>query len=195
MKRRAFTLMELLLVVAILAIISAAAAPTFTSGSADAIEEARKSNFLAAYENTVSGANLMMGLKITNWTATSDKGKQFKNMFLPENLSLDAWKQWIDDKNVIKNLNYFVPVGSRVFYSKTGRKYFVSAKIGSNSSIVFYWVEVGGNGIDGSYNKSTSLDNYHGWADTQARAEYSSQEIHLSSTRTLDDVWNEIKDR
>ena len=63
MNKKGFTLMELLLVVAILAIVAAAAAPTFTSGASDALKEARKSAFLAAYQNTVTGAHMMPGCR------------------------------------------------------------------------------------------------------------------------------------
>lgn len=58
MNRKGFTLMELLLVVAVLAIVAAAAAPTFFGGAKEAMEEAKKSSFLSAYQNTLSGANL-----------------------------------------------------------------------------------------------------------------------------------------
>lgn len=56
--RKGFTLMELLLVVAVLAIVAAAAAPTFFGGAAEAMNEARKSTFMAAYTNASSAANM-----------------------------------------------------------------------------------------------------------------------------------------
>lgn len=61
--RKGFTLMELLLVVAVLAIVAAAAAPTFFSGATEAINEAKKSSFLSAYQNTLSGANLLFSIE------------------------------------------------------------------------------------------------------------------------------------
>lgn len=61
--RKGFTLMELLLVVAVLAIVAAAAAPTFFGGAADAMNEAKKSSFLSAYQNTISGANLYLSIQ------------------------------------------------------------------------------------------------------------------------------------
>lgn len=189
MKRRAFTLMELLLVVAILAIISAAAAPTFTSGSADAIEEARKSNFLAAYENTVSGANLMMAMLLTNFqktSATDGQNNAFKDKFLPEGLPLDNLNQWkIGPNKAIRNLNYYIPVGSRVFYSKKGTQFFISAKIGNNQNLVLYWVKV-------NTNKNKLLSDYHGDANNQK--DNTNQEIHITNEKTLDDYWKEVRD-
>ena len=63
MNRKGFTLMELLLVVAVLAIVAAAAAPTFFGGAQDAMNEARKSSFMSAYQNTLSGANIYVSLQ------------------------------------------------------------------------------------------------------------------------------------
>lgn len=61
--RKGFTLMELLLVVAVLAIVAAAAAPTFFGGASEAMNEAKKSSFLSAYQNTISGANLYLSIQ------------------------------------------------------------------------------------------------------------------------------------
>ncbi len=62
MNKKGFTLMELLLVVAVLAIVAAAAAPTFFGGAQEAMQEAKKSSFMSAYQNTLSGANLMVSI-------------------------------------------------------------------------------------------------------------------------------------
>ena len=75
MNKKGFTLMELLLVVAILAIVAAAAAPTFSQGASDALREARKSSFLAAYQNTVTGAHMMVALG-------ASKGYDAKSIYL-----------------------------------------------------------------------------------------------------------------
>ena len=69
--RKGFTLMELLLVVAVLAIVAAAAAPTFFGGAADAMNEARKSQFLSAYQNTLSGANLYLSIEASKGNVLS----------------------------------------------------------------------------------------------------------------------------
>lgn len=207
MKRKGFTLMELLLVVAILALTSAAAAPTFSSGSADAIEQARRSNFYSAYQKAVFGANLMMALGMANYTKTSkDHGIKVKGEFFPRGLTLDANNQWIvkvNGKEEKRNLNYYIPISSRVFYSLYGREFFVSAKIGPNQSIVYYWVDTGYNTHGG---QRPDLDHYHGSADIQSGltgtgnnvsyvTTYDHQEIHLSNTRSLDDIWDEIKNK
>ena len=62
MNRKGFTLMELLLVVAVLAIVAAAAAPTFFGGAQDAMNEAKKASMMSAYQNTMSGANMLTAI-------------------------------------------------------------------------------------------------------------------------------------
>lgn len=66
--RKGFTLMELLLVVAVLAIVAAAAAPTFFGGATEAMNEAKRSQFLSAYQNTMSGANIYMSVEAAKGT-------------------------------------------------------------------------------------------------------------------------------
>ncbi len=63
MNKKGFTLMELLLVVAVLAIVAAAAAPAFFSGAAEAVKEAKRAQFLSAYSNSLSAANMYMSIK------------------------------------------------------------------------------------------------------------------------------------
>ncbi|MBF0546410.1 MAG: prepilin-type N-terminal cleavage/methylation domain-containing protein [Candidatus Riflebacteria bacterium] len=62
--RKGFTLMELLLVVAVLAIVAAAAFPVFFSGAKDAMAEAKKATYLAAYGNSLSLGNLQVSATI-----------------------------------------------------------------------------------------------------------------------------------
>lgn len=79
--RKGFTLMELLLVVAVLAIVAAAAAPTFFGGASEAMNEAKKSSFLSAYQNTLSGANLYLSVEAAKGnagTAVLDEGNLAK---------------------------------------------------------------------------------------------------------------------
>jgi prepilin-type N-terminal cleavage/methylation domain-containing protein len=61
-RRQGFTLMELLLVVAVLAIVAAAAAPTFFTGANEALSEARKSQLMSAYSNASTAANMNAAL-------------------------------------------------------------------------------------------------------------------------------------
>lgn len=64
MKRRSgFTLMELLLVVAVLAIVAAAAFPTLFSGATDSLKEARKATVAAAYSSVISNASVQVALR------------------------------------------------------------------------------------------------------------------------------------
>ena len=85
MNRKGFTLMELLLVVAVLAIVAAAAAPTFFGGAQDAMNEARKANFMSAYQNTLSGANIYVSLQASKGITveTNDLKAQLNN-YCPE---------------------------------------------------------------------------------------------------------------
>lgn len=100
MNRKGFTLMELLLVVAVLAIVAAAAAPTFFGGAQDAMNEAKRSQFLAAYQNTLSGANVMISI-------AAAQGKS-----APDNTDLLA-TNLVDDST--KTLNFYAPESGRKF--------------------------------------------------------------------------------
>ncbi|MBF0546411.1 MAG: type II secretion system protein [Candidatus Riflebacteria bacterium] len=75
--RQGFTLMELLLVVAVLSIVAASAFPVFFKGAQDAMAEAKKASFLAAYGNSLSlgslqiSATIAKGGTMTTGTMTS----------------------------------------------------------------------------------------------------------------------------
>lgn len=92
MNRKGFTLMELLLVVAVLAIVAAAAAPTFFGGAQDAMNEAKRSQFLAAYQNTLSGANVMISIAAAQGiTANNNTDLGATNLVNDENKKLDFY--------------------------------------------------------------------------------------------------------
>ena len=92
MNRKGFTLMELLLVVAVLAIVAAAAAPTFFGGAQDAMNEAKRSQFLAAYQNTLSGANVMISIAAAQGiTANNNTDLSTTNLVNDENKKLDFY--------------------------------------------------------------------------------------------------------
>lgn len=93
MNKKGFTLMELLLVVAVLAIVAAAAAPTFFGGAQEAMDEARKASMHSAYQNTVSGANMMLSIaaskglaagKDTDLETTAIVGTSTMKLYAPE---------------------------------------------------------------------------------------------------------------
>ena len=125
MNKKGFTLMELLLVVAILAIVAAAAAPTFTSGASDALKEARKSAFLAAYQNTVTGAHMMIAL-------AASKGYDLASKVTDGNKGeLDSLGQITDteSKVVVYEFGYYAPLATRQFKNSKGDIYSLGAKI------------------------------------------------------------------
>ena len=190
MKKQGFTLMELLLAVAILAITVVAVAPAWTDGSQQALEESKKASFCSSYQNAVYGANLMMGVMLNNYTATTNKGstESFKGQMLPEGLTLDALKQFMytNKESETKNLNYYSPVSSRKFINLKNKSFFISAKVGPNQTIILYYVEA--NGASDWSNKG-----YTDVAYTQAKK--TEQEIHITQDHTLDDVWEELKNK
>jgi prepilin-type N-terminal cleavage/methylation domain-containing protein len=97
-----FTLVELLLVVAILAIVAAAASPTFFAGAQEALAEARKAPFLSAYQNAVSGANTALSTALT-------RGE------MP------------DESGVIPRFTDYTPISARTFKDEEGNNYTMSA--------------------------------------------------------------------
>ena len=116
MKKKAFTLMELLLSIAVLAIVAASAIPTFFGGAKEAIEDARKANMHTAYQRARTGANLLIGIV----TARADT--------LSGNL--DCITE--DDHN--KSLNFYSPISSRIFEGKNGSKFVFGANISQDSN-------------------------------------------------------------
>lgn len=195
MNKKGFTLMELLLVIAIMAIVAAAGLPIFSSGQDEALKEAKKAAFYNAYQNTISGANMMMGMILTNYTQ-SLKGQSnaswAKPGFITPGLSLDALNQWrLNGKNKEPvNLNYYSPILSRMFKDINGHQYFFSAKFGNEQNIVVYYVDVS----DNTYSdQKPDLGYYHGVAFTSAaNAEANGKVIDLSNGKTLDDYWKKI---
>ena len=192
MNKKAFTLMELLLVVAILAIVAAAGMPIFSSGQDEAFKEAKKAAFLNSYQNAVSGANLMMGMLLTNYTKTVDGTTHpawYKKGFLPSNLSLDALNQWkLNGRNKESiNLNYYSPILGRMFKDLNNKQHFISAKFDDNQCLVFYYVNVDESkaGSDLGYYHDAAF--YHG-----PTAESEDRVIDISGSKTLDYYWKKI---
>ena len=107
--RKGFTLMELLLVVAVLAIVAAAAAPTFFGGAAEAMNEAKKSSFLSAYQNTLSGANLYLSIEAAKGNATVT----------------------LDETNLAK----YAPLTSRYFELNADLKGNLTARLGTTNAV------------------------------------------------------------
>ena len=167
MKRKGFTLMELLLVVAILAIVAAAAAPTFTSGASDALKEARKSGFLSAYQNTVTGAHMMIAIaasKGVDIVGANDTDKD-----------LDTGTDSTDGVGADKhNLNYYSPIATRQFKNSKGNVYTLGAVVDKDHKLYII------------YKKGES-------ATSGTKIEISGAENQDSST-VLNATWNAIEE-
>lgn len=124
MNKKGFTLMELLLVVAVLAIVAAAAAPTFFGGAQEAMEEAKKASMYSAYQNCISGANMLIAIAASKGVVpTADGVLQWSDPTLTKTDKND------EPESKIKTLNYYSPVAGRVFTDKNGiNSYIFSAR-------------------------------------------------------------------
>lgn len=115
MNKKAFTLMELLLSIAVLAVVAASAVPTFFGGAKEVLEDSKKANMSAAYQHARTGANLLVSIATAQ--AITITG------------NLDSIE--IDD---LKKLDYFAPIPSRTFEGKNGCKFVFGAKTVKDSS-------------------------------------------------------------
>ena len=59
LKSKGFTLIELLLVAFILSLIAVSTAPLLLDGVNESLSQARKNEFLKAYQNTMTGAQMI----------------------------------------------------------------------------------------------------------------------------------------
>ncbi len=116
MNKKAFTLMELLLSIAVLAIVAAGAIPTFFGGTKEVMEDARKTNMHTAYQRARTGANLLIGIVTARAETLSG--------------NLDC----IAEDNYHKNLNSYSPISSRIFEGKNGSKFVFGATISQDSN-------------------------------------------------------------
>lgn len=168
MNKKGFTLMELLLVVAVLAIVSAASAPTFFGGAEESMEEALKTKMFAAYNNCVTGTNLLMAIAASH-------GK------LPLNEQEDyTVLKWIDEKGTTHELAEYAPLASRVFENKIGTKYTIYSYIYGKESKCVIIIKKGvgdeGQTLPGMY--------------TMANLSPSKAD----AKKCLETIWNQIKE-
>lgn len=126
MNRKGFTLMELLLVVAVLAIVAAAAAPTFFGGAKEAMEEAKKASMMSAYQNTMSGANMLTAIAASKGVLPTTAG--VLNVTLPGNAP----------EGGAKTINDYAPLTARMFTNIAGNKYAFGAYYDGNKVVAFY---------------------------------------------------------
>lgn len=125
MNKKGFTLMELLLVVAVLAIVAAAAAPTFFGGAQEALNEAKKSNMNAAYQNALTGANIMLGIAAS------------KGITLAGNL--DNTQTGFD-----KTLADYTPISARTFKADGGTFVFGAQMTTNGKTLLVGYLKVEG---------------------------------------------------
>ena len=111
MNKRAFTLMELLLTITVLAIVGTSTIPTFFGGAKETLEDAKKSNMHSAYQNARTGANILISI------ATA------KDKLLSGNLDN------LTEDSEIKNLEQYAPATSRTFIGKNGSKFVFGANV------------------------------------------------------------------
>ena len=128
MKKTGFTLIELLLVIAVIVIVAATAIPTFSNGASEALEESRKSAFLAAYENTVTAANAMMS------AATACGGD---NWYDGWNMDAHGIENEGGSKydGSLRTLHIFAPFSTRQFKNNKGVLFTLSATVGPKHKI------------------------------------------------------------
>ena len=147
MNKKGFTLMELLLVVAILAIVAAAAAPTFTSGASDALKEARKSAFLAAYQNTVTGAHMMIALAASKGYDVASQVSGNSGSIELDNFTQITNGTGENAEVLVHQFDYYAPLATRQFKNSNGDIYSLGAKVIKSTT---------GNKLYITYNKSES---------------------------------------
>lgn len=110
--------MELLLVVGVLAVVATAAVPVFFTSSKDAVDEAKKSGFITAYNNTLTGAHLLLASYVA------------KGIELGSSMDLTELKK-------------FVPLSARTFKNLAGTTYTFGARlqIDEEEKIVAFYKE------------------------------------------------------
>ncbi len=133
MNRKGFTLMELLLVVAVLAIVAAAAAPTFFGGAKEAMEEAKKASMMSAYQNTMSGANMLTAIAASKGVLPTTAGN------LAVTLPGEA------PAGGAKTINDYAPIAARTFTNISGKQYAFGAYYDGNKVVAFYNATTGTN--------------------------------------------------
>ncbi len=128
MKKTGFTLIELLLVIAVIVIVAATALPNFSKGASEALEESRKSAFLAAYENTVTAANAMMS------AATACGGDNWYDGWNMDVHPIENEGGSVAD-GTLRTLYWFAPFSTRQFKNNKGVLFTLSATVGPNHKI------------------------------------------------------------
>lgn len=121
--KQGFTLMELLLTVFILIIVAATMMPTFFGGGREVLNETRKNSMLMAYQNTLSGTQLMLAIAYNKATKLiGDLDKEQESM---EN----------------KLLSFYAPMAARSF-SLEKKTYTFGAKMNeAGDGVVVYYSE------------------------------------------------------
>lgn len=115
MNKKAFTLMEILLTIAVLAVVVTSIIPYFFKDAKEILEENKRVNMFTAYQNARTGANMLISI-------TTAKAK-------PISGNLDC----LSNDGEVKSLENYSPKVSRVFEGKNGNKFVFGAKATKNT--------------------------------------------------------------
>ena len=202
--KKAFTLLELLLIVAVLSIVAIAAAPYFLNSSQESLSQARKSGFLRAYEHTMTGAQMMITLANNyggdNWKAGWNMDTHpvviIKNGVEDNGIGYGDPKEWrgvyptYRAGEMSRILHYYIHSSLRQFVNNKGVKFTLSADIvGEKQHAVVVVCKACTNNVkeyfgDKLKNGDGNRDGYVGYP------------IYIGNDRvgSLDEFWNFVKD-
>lgn len=124
-KRKAFTMLELLLVVAILGIVAAVSIPQYSKEAQKAIDEAKRARFMAAYNNAVSTAKLHIAL-----VKTSGGTKKFAYISNPDY----SWNNGNHPKNILDLASLGSPKSARSWCNLKGCWDVISVAFNENTN-------------------------------------------------------------
>ena len=145
LKSKGFTLIELLLIAVVLSTIAVSTAPLLLNGANESLSQARKNEFLKAYQNTMTGAQMMVTLANNyngdNWKPgwnidqhpivfRDKEGKE--NNIIGKAADNKIWNK----REIYRTLGYYIPSARRQFINNKGVKFTLSATIIDNHGVI-----------------------------------------------------------